>query len=181
MAISNRSASSVEAFRPWGLPADGWASRGSDWEAVLVGGLVAGILDAADGVVALYLAAGMDPIQVLQYIASGLLGSASFRGGMATAGLGAALHFFIAFVAAAVYVLASRRVAALRQRPILCGAAYGVGVYLFMNFLVLPLSAVPPSSVTVGLMLNGTIGHALFVGVPIALATRRAARGTANR
>ncbi len=43
---------------------------------------------------------GMSPIQVLQYIASGALGSDAFKGGLATAALGAALHFFIAFVVA---------------------------------------------------------------------------------
>jgi hypothetical protein len=40
--------------------------------AIFYGGLIAGILDAADGFVAYYLAAGLNPIQVLQFIASGL-------------------------------------------------------------------------------------------------------------
>ena len=74
--------------------------------AILWGGVIAGALDATDGVVA-YGFQGLNPIQVLQYIASGVLGPASFQGGLATAGLGTMLHFFIAFVAAAVYVLAS--------------------------------------------------------------------------
>ena len=44
-----------------------------------------------------------------QSIASGLLGKAAYEGGSATAPLGLALHFFIAFVMALVYVLAARR------------------------------------------------------------------------
>jgi len=64
--------------------------------------LLAGTLDAIDGMVAFGLK-GMNPIQVLQYIASGLLGVDSFKGGLATAGLGALLHYFIAFVVALVY------------------------------------------------------------------------------
>ena len=51
--------------------------------AVLWGGLIAGALDATDGVVA-YGFQGLDPVQVLQYIASGVLGPASFKGGLAT-------------------------------------------------------------------------------------------------
>src|SRR5215471_1271955 len=77
-------------------------------QAIFWGGLVAGILDAVDGVIA-YGTQGLNPIQVLQFIASGVLGKSAFRGGLATAALGAAFHFSIAWVAAAVFVLASRR------------------------------------------------------------------------
>jgi hypothetical protein len=48
--------------------------------AILWGGPIAGALDAMDGVVA-YGLEGLNPIQVLQYIASGLLGPSSFEGG----------------------------------------------------------------------------------------------------
>ena len=51
-------------------------SRFDARKAIIWGGLVAGVLDAINGVVAFGLK-GMNPIQVLQYIASGLLGPAS--------------------------------------------------------------------------------------------------------
>jgi hypothetical protein len=51
----------------------------------------------------------LNPIQVLQYIASGALGKSAFEGGLVTAALGAMFHFIIAWAAAAVFVLASRR------------------------------------------------------------------------
>lgn len=111
---------------------------------------------------------GLNPIQVLQYIASGYLGQKAFADGPATAGLGALFHFFIAFVAAPVYILAARWLPAIKQRPLLCGVLYGAAVYFFMNYLVLPISAVAPSPFKLGLFLNGVFGHALFVGVPIA-------------
>ena len=71
-------------------------------QAVFWGGLIAGTLDAVDGVIA-YGTQGLNPIQVLQYIASGALGQSAFQGGLATAALGAAFHFSIAWVAAAVF------------------------------------------------------------------------------
>ena len=77
-------------------------------QAIFWGGLVAGILDAVDGVIA-FGTQGLNPIQVLQYIASGALGQSAFQGGLATAALGAAFHFSIAWVAAEVFALASRR------------------------------------------------------------------------
>jgi hypothetical protein len=141
--------------------------------AILWGGLIAGALDATDGVVA-YGFQGLNPIQVLQYIASGVLGPASFQGGLATAGLGTLLHFFIAFVAAAVYVLASRLIPALNARPRLFGPLFGVAVFFFMNYGVLLLSAVGSAPFSLGMFLNGVFGHALFVGLPIALFARRA-------
>jgi hypothetical protein len=141
--------------------------------AILWGGLIAGALDATDGVVA-YGFQGLNPVQVLQYIASGVLGPASFKGGLATAGLGTLLHFFIAFVAAAVYVLASRLIPALNARPGLFGPLFGVAVFFFMNYGVLPLSAIASAPFSLGMFLNGVFGHALFVGLPIALFARRA-------
>jgi hypothetical protein len=142
--------------------------------AILWGGLVAGALDATDGVVA-YGFQGLNPIQVLQYIASGLLGPSFFQGGLAAAGLGTLLHFLIAFVAAAVYVSASRLIPALGASPWLFGPLFGVAVYFFMNHGVLPFSAVALAPFSLGMFLNGIIGHALFVGLPIALFARRAA------
>jgi hypothetical protein len=136
--------------------------------AIVWGGLIAGVLDATDGVIA-YGFQGLNPVQVLQYIASGVLGPDSFKGGLATAGLGTLLHFFIAFVAAAVYVSASRLIPALNAKPRLFGPLYGVAVFFFMNYGVLPRSAVGSAPFSLGMFLNGVFGHALFVGLPIAL------------
>jgi hypothetical protein len=142
-------------------------------EAISWGGLIAGVLDAIDGVIA-YGTQGLSPIQVLQYIASGALGKSAFQGGLATAALGAGFHFIIAWVAAAVVVFASRRLEILKTHAVLAGLIYGAAVYFFMNYLVLPLSAVAPATFQLGLFLNGVIGHAVFVGLPIALFARRA-------
>ena len=141
--------------------------------AIFWGGLVAGVLDAVDGVIA-FGTQGLNPIQVLQYIASGALGKSAFEGGIATAALGAAFHFGIAWVAAAVFVLASGRLQVLKTHAVIAGLLYGAAVSFFMNYVVLPLSAVAAGTFQLGLFLNGVIGHALFVGLPISLFGRRA-------
>ena len=141
-------------------------------QAIFWGGLVAGILDAVDGVIA-FGTQGLNPIQVLQYIASGALGQSAFQGGIATAALGAAFHFVIAWVAAGVFVLAIGRLEILKTHAVPAGLLYGTAVYFFMNYFVLPLSAVAASTFHLGLFLNGVIGHALFVGLPISLFARR--------
>ncbi len=142
--------------------------------AILYATLVVGALDAADGVVFRGLQ-GQNPIQVLQYIASSLLGTRSFSGGLATAGLGLVVHFAIALVVAAIYILASRRIAVLRTQWVLLGLLYGAAVWTVMNLLVLPLTAVALGTITTAALANGVIGHALFVGLPSAFFAKEVA------
>jgi hypothetical protein len=141
--------------------------------AILAGGLLAGILDITDAIVTWGLR-GVSAGRILQSVASGLLGRAAYDGGFATMALGTFLHFFIATGAAATYVAASSRLPVLTRRAVPCGLAFGVGVYLFMSYVVLPLSAFPSRSGAFSLsaFLHGIIGHALLVGLPIALMTR---------
>ena len=142
--------------------------------AILHATLMVGALDAADGVVFRGLH-GQNPIQVLQYIASSLLGARSFSGGLATAGLGLVVHFAIALVVAAIYILASRRVAVLRTQWALLGLLYGAAVWAVMNLVVLPLTAVAHSPITTAALVNGVMGHALFVGLPSAFFAKKVA------
>lgn len=142
--------------------------------AALLGGVVAGTLDAADGVVAYYLHDGLNPIQVLQFIASGAFGDSAFKGGLLTAGAGMLFHYIIAIVAAGVFVLGASRMRVLARAWVVSGLAYGVWVWAFMNFLVLPMSKVAPAPFSLAMTVNGVVGHAVFVGLPIALFARRA-------
>lgn len=153
--------------------------RSSFLRAVLVGGLAAGVLDALDAIIAFRLVLGFDPISIYQFVASGALGPSAFEGGWGTAFLGLIFHFVIAFGAAATYGLAALRWPALIPHVLPAGAAFGVGVWAFMNYVVIPLSAVAPSPFDLALFVNGIVGHALFVGIPIAWATRAQARAQA--
>jgi hypothetical protein len=144
------------------------------FDTIFWGGLTAGVLDLIDAMIIGGLKR-MSPVQVLQSVASGALGSDAFNGGLPTAALGAVLHFFIAFAVAAVYYAASRKLAALYQHPAIWGPAFGAAVYLFMNFLVLAFSAVPKRPFSLALFLNGVFGHAIFVGFPIAWFAHRSA------
>lgn len=151
--------------------------RLSTSRALLYGTLVVGILDLADALVFFGLR-GARPIRILQSIASGLLGRAAFSGGLGTAVLGAALHFFIAFMVVATFFVASRYVSILRHSLVGSGLIYGVAVYLVMNFVVLPLSAAGRGSFTWPVVANGLIIHMLGVGLPSSLFARA---GRANQ
>ena len=140
---------------------------------ILFAGLLAGALDIAAAFV-VYGLRGASPVRILQSISSGLLGVAAFQGGLGTAALGAMLHFFIAIVAAAVYYGASGKLGILVRRPVVSGLLYGVAVYLFMNLVVLPLSAVAKRPFVPSMAAVIVVVHMLCVGLPIALVIRAA-------
>ncbi len=144
---------------------------------ILVAGMLAGFLDGLDAAVFIGLVNRIAVMRVFQFIASGALGMKLFQGGWATASLGVVFHFLIAVSAAAVFYGISRRFPTLLRRPLLSGAAYGIGVFLFMHYLVVPLSAAPRQPpIERFALLNLIFSHVFFVGIPIAIVTARAAR-----
>lgn len=152
------------------------ARRASPWLLVLTGGLVAGTLDILYACIFWAVKADVPPERIFQSVAAGLLGEVSFAGGSSTAALGLALHYFIALAIAVAYFLIARRWPLLWQRPWLSGAAYGLLVYIVMNFVVVPLSAAasgPKDPLWISLTV---VVHALFIGVPCALFARLALR-----
>ena len=155
--------------------------RLSPGKAILVGGLIAGALDITYAFILWWLRAQVTPMQILQSVATGLLGKASYDGGAGTAILGAFLHFFNALVIAAIFVGASRIWPVLARRATLFGPLYGIGVYLVMNYVVLPLSAFPPRTKPPApvVWITGVLAHMFLIGLPIALAAKRAVPATA--
>jgi hypothetical protein len=133
--------------------------------------LIAGVLDISSAFLLSY-PKGVGPIRVLQGVAAGLIGRESMNGGLATAGLGLAIHFFIAFVAATVFYLASRKLVFLTQNAVLAGLMYGVVVYGFMYWVVMPL-AYPVVHPSFSRDLVAVCVHMLLIGLPISLIVRR--------
>lgn len=144
---------------------------------ILVGGGIAGVLDAVFAVIAyVFVLHAFSIVGVLQYIASGLLGQAAFAGGLATAALGVAIHFTLAFAFAALFAVLRQRVAALRTSVVTSGIVYGAAIWLFMSFIVLPLTGTPKFPFDPVVFASFLTDHALFVGLPIALAAGRYAK-----
>lgn len=144
-------------------------------QAIFRGGLVVALLDGLDAVIFFGLRSGARPIRIFQGIAAGLLGKASFSGGLRTALLGVLIHLTIATTIVAVYVTASRRLKVLTAQPVLCGMVYGIVAYLVMNLVVIPLSAIGPGGPKpLAVVANGVLIHMFGVGLPAALFARRA-------
>ena len=139
----------------------------------LFGGLVAGAIDIIYACIYNYLRRGTRPGAVFQSVASGVFGREAFTGGTKMVLLGGFFHFLIAIIAAVIYYLASRGLRFLITRAVLCGIIFGVCVYLVMNFVVLPMSAIPfKMSYAWTPLISGLLIHMFGIGLPISLAVR---------
>ena len=140
--------------------------------------LLAGVAGATCDIVYAILYYGWKGIpaeRILQTVASGLLGKSAYDGGWPVAALGLACHYAIVIVAAALFYAIARRWAWPREEPITAGLVYGLGIYGFMNFVVLPLSAFPyPLRFPLLTTATGLLVHMIGVGLPISLITWRA-------
>jgi hypothetical protein len=133
---------------------------------IVVGGSVAGVLDMTSAYISFgrYMPIG---------IAGGLVGAAGRHVSAGQYILGLAIHYFIAFSAAAAYCLASKRLPFLREHFFVCGIFYGIGFFLFMQLVVLPLSeyhAMGPY--TYRGLVQGLLAHMFLIGLPISTSLR---------
>ena len=145
---------------------------------IVYGGLVVGVLDLLFAFILYGLILGVPPLRIFQSVAAGVIGrAAATEGGIRTFILGIFLHFIVATCIATVYYLASLLLPVLIRHAVLSGLAYGIIEYLGMKYVVIPLSAIGQSGrlPRLPILLTELVGHALLVGLPIALLTRRSA------
>jgi hypothetical protein len=87
--------------------------------------------------------------------------------------LGLAIHYLIAFSAATAYCLASRKLPFLRDNFFVCGIFFGIGFFLFMQLVVLPLSAYHATGpYTYRGLVQGLLAHIFLIGLPISTSLR---------
>ena len=114
--------------------------RRSTVMAIVLGGVIAGTVDIG---AASAINGFVDPLRILRFIAGGLIGLPAARaGGAEIAALGAALQIAMALIIAAIFVAASNVLPVLKRQWLAAGLAYGVGVYVVMEYFVVPNSAI---------------------------------------
>lgn len=137
---------------------------------IFVGGLIAGAMDLTAAFLTYGLGAPLG-------IAGGLLGRSALQGGAGTYMLGVLLHFFIACSAAAVYYAVSRVLGFMTEHAVVCGLFYGIAIFLVMNLVVLPLSALHAKGpYRLAGLIQGLLVHMILIGLPIALSVKRFSR-----
>jgi hypothetical protein len=147
-------------------------------EAVLVGGLIAGACDMAYALLWFSGVKGAPWMKIPQSVAAGLIGKASFNGGIGTAILGFGLHWLVALIWATIFVFVGRKfLPAILRQPIPYGLAYGAWIYIFMNWVVLPLDAMhtKPHFAPWDTFLTGLAVHMLGIGLAISFSAAKTA------
>lgn len=150
-------------------------SRNSLLRLSVTGGLIIGMLHLIIQSWFVYSLLEKNPfISVLQYVASGAMGNAAFAGGPATALLGLVFDFIMTTIMAGVFILSSGRIPLLRSDVIPGSLLYGFGVFIVMNFIVLPLSAAPalPAPST-PLFIEMILEHVVLIGLPLGILMQR--------
>lgn len=148
-------------------------------EVIPLGGLLIGIFDLTFAFTFYALILGVPPLRIFQSVAAGVLGRPrAIAGGVPTFLLGILLHFLVATCIATVYYLATLVIPALIRYAVASGLLYGVAAYFGMKYLIVPISAIGQRGALPrpSIMITEIIGHAVLVGLPVALLARRSAR-----
>ncbi|HEU4781622.1 MAG TPA: hypothetical protein VFS58_17210 [Steroidobacteraceae bacterium] len=144
---------------------------------ILLGGFFAGLADFIYPTVKTVMAGG-SWMQPWKGVASGLLGQQARDGGIEMVVLGASLHWFICFGAAALLYLIVSRVKWLPRQWIVLGIIHGIAVLLVMNYVILPLSAIGRSIYPLEQLHVHAFWHIVLVGLPTAFFVSRAIRAS---
>lgn len=148
-------------------------------DTILYGGLTAGFFDFWDAT--LFFGSRGVPFDGLwRFVASGVLGPSARDLGTAGVIIGVICHFCVAFGIAATFYLFARKIRWLVAHPVLSGLGFGVLAHEVMQHVVVPLSRVAtpakPAPFSWAVWTNSIVGHALLIGLPIALWAARSAR-----
>jgi len=148
-------------------------------DTIPLGGLLIGIFDLTFAFTYYGLVLGAPPLRIFQSVAAGVLGRPkAIEGGVKTFLLGIVLHFVVATCVASVYFLISLALPILIRHPVVSGLLYGIAVYFGMKYIIIPLSAIRQFGTIPRwpVLITELIGHAVLVGLPIALLVRRSAK-----
>jgi hypothetical protein len=140
------------------------------YKRLLITGLIAGTLDILSAYVSIFIKTGHISRRMFQYIAGGALGlKNSLDGGPPIILLGIFFHYFIAFSFTLFFFFLYRKNRVFGLNKYLAALLYGYFIWAVMNLIVLPLSALPPGTITIGNALKDGCILAVMIGLPSAL------------
>lgn len=140
------------------------------YKSILMAGLLAAALDGLAAVVDTFLRFDRGPSAVFKFIASGVFGSEAFSGGFSMVLLGVLFHVLIATSWAFLFFIMYPRLRILQENKYIVGVVYGILIWSFMNWVVLPLSNTPKAASASFNFLQTikAISYIIFfVGIPI--------------
>lgn len=140
-------------------------------------GFFAGTLDILSAII--FLASG-HAVAVFRHIAKAALGNSALEGGLPVIILGAIFHYMIAYCFSTGYFLVYPHIPFLKKLNIISGLLYGIYIWAFMNYLVLPLTFDPPNHATFQNSWKSIVILMLAIGMPVSWITRKYYSGRAT-
>lgn len=140
---------------------------------ILLAGAFIGVLDAVAACLNAYFSFGLLPQRVFQYIASGLLGKSAYQENIAGVVLGVVVHFSIAISATFIFYLIYKQYHQALRPAVLFGAVYGIWIWLFMSYVVVPSSLIGTYPSDLQQIIIGLLIHIFVIGIPIAMLVKR--------
>lgn len=136
-------------------------------------GLLIALVDLLLAFIHAYIFNAVEPIKVLHYVASGLLGREAFDGGLVTAFYGLIFHMIIAVGWTAIFYLLFENISMFSKNRFPFGVTFGLFIWLVMNLVIVPLSDTPPQKAKSMLPLLTMIIIHMFLGYLMALYSRK--------
>jgi uncharacterized membrane protein YagU involved in acid resistance len=110
---------------------------------ILLSGLLVGTLDIIAACTSFYITTGKNPVGVLNYVASGIIGNDAFAGATAIALLGLLCHYIIALSFTFFFFWLYSKTNLLSKNRIVTAVVYGLFMWVVTTIIVAPLSNVP--------------------------------------
>lgn len=137
---------------------------------VLLAGFIAGTLDILSAII--FLAKG-NWRGTLKYVASGAFGNVAKEGGREMIVYGALFHYIIAFSFTIAFFIAARYIYFLWKNPVVTGLLYGIFVWAFMSYVVLPFTQIPSHPFSFSSAWKNILILMLAIGLPVSLITAK--------
>ena len=129
--------------------------------------LIVGTLDISSAFIYYFIKTGNNPLTILNYIASAILGKEAFSGGTMIRLLGLFLHYFIAFSFTIFFFWLFPKIKIFSKNKILTGIVYGIFVWAVMNLVVVPLSNIAARPFNVVSAIINAVILIVCIGIPL--------------
>ncbi|MEO7312574.1 MAG: hypothetical protein ABIX01_19465 [Chitinophagaceae bacterium] len=145
------------------------ASKNGAVNTILLAGLVAGTMDITAALTQFYIKTSKDPMIVLRYVASAILGKTAATGGLPVALFGLFLHYVIAFSFVIFYFFLSSKIRWLWKNPVPAGLCYGIFTWTVMNLIVVPVSRIGSTPFDLSKAVVAALILVCCIGMPTAI------------
>ena len=136
---------------------------------ILKAGFIVGSFDILAAFIHYFIKTGNNPLTILKYIASAIMGEEAFSGDALVYVSGLILHYIIALTFTAWFFWLYPSLILLVKNKIVSGIIYGIFIWAVMNLLVVPLSRIPSRPINIG---NAIIAASILIvciGIPLSL------------